>query len=207
LTEERQRQRIAAALHDSICQSLAFAKRELGALEPKAPKAMRESLEQVSEQVGQAINQVRDLTLELAPSVLYTLGLEAAIEDLADQFSGADGFVCEVRISDEPKPLSEEVKSLLYRAVRELLVNVSKHAQAQNVSIDIGRDESSIRITVEDDGIGFSSAEDKGAGAQTGGFGLFSIRQRLTHVGGKLTIESGQGKGTTVMLIAPLDLG
>ncbi|RPJ30772.1 MAG: PAS domain S-box protein, partial [Planctomycetaceae bacterium] len=80
LTEERQRQRIAAALHDSISQSLAFAKRELGVLERQTQGDMHKSLEEVCEQISQAIDQVRDLTLELAPSALYTLGLEAAIE-------------------------------------------------------------------------------------------------------------------------------
>jgi len=197
---------VAAALHDSICQSLAFAKRELAAMEQQVPQAVRDSFGQVEEQVGQAINQARDLTLELAPSVLYTLGLEAAIEDLADQFSGSDGFTCEVHADEEPKPVSDEVKSLLYRAVRELLVNVSKHAQAKNVSIDIHREESEIRISVEDDGKGFSPADTSGAGARGGGFGLVSIRQRLTHVGGRIIIESGVEKGTKVTLIAPLDL-
>jgi len=205
ITEERQRQRIAAALHDSISQSLAFAKRELGALERQTRGAMRESLEEVCEQIGQAIGQVRDLTLELAPSALYTLGLEAAIEDLADQFSDGDGFLCEVHVSEEAKPLSDEVRSLLYRSVRELLVNVSKHAEASNVVIDIQREESNIQITVDDDGRGFNPTQAKGA--ETGGFGLFSIRQRLTYVGGQLIVESGEGKGTRVTLIAPLDLG
>ena len=205
LTEERQRQRIAAALHDSISQSLAFAKRELGVLERQTQGDMRKSLEEVCEQISQAIDQVRDLTLELAPSALYTLGLEAAIEDLADQFSDGDGFLCEVHGSEEPKPLTDEVKSLLYRSVRELLVNVSKHARAKNVVIDVQREESTIRITVDDDGRGFSPAQVKGVAG--GGFGLFSIQQRLTHVGGKLVIESGEGKGTRVTLIAPLDLG
>jgi PAS domain S-box-containing protein len=202
LTEERQRQRIAAALHDSICQSLAFAKRELGALERKAPANLRKSLEEVCGQISQAIDQTRDLTLELAPSVLYTLGLEAAVEDLADQFSDSDGFLCEVHVNGEPRPLSDEMRSLLYRAIRELLVNVSKHAHAKRVSVDIQRQESEIRIAVADDGKGFNPAEIKSA--EAGGFGLFSIRQRLAHIGGKLTIESGEGKGTRVTLIAPL---
>ncbi len=203
-TEERQRQRVAAALHDSICQSLAFCKRELAAMEQRIPQAVRESFGQVEEQVVQAINQARDLTMELAPSVLYTLGLEAAIEDLADRFRSSDGFACEVHAADQPMPVSDEVKSLLYRAVRELLVNVSKHAKARNVSIDIRREQSQMSISVEDDGKGFSPAET--GGDRSCGFGLVSIRQRLTHVGGRIIIESGIGKGTKVTLIAPLDL-
>lgn len=205
-TEERQRQRVAAALHDSICQSLAFAKRELAAVEQQVSAPLRESLGQVEEQVAQAINQARDLTLELAPSALYTLGLEAAVEDLADQFSGSDGFTCEVHVTGTPEPMSDQLKSLLYRSVRELLVNVSKHAHASAVSIEIERKESEIRIVVDDNGQGFDPSEMTGADVHGGGFGLISIRQRLTHVGGRMTTESGMGKGTRVTLVAPLDV-
>jgi PAS domain S-box-containing protein len=206
VTEERQRQQIAAALHDSICQSLAFAKRELSAMERSAPSAMREQLRQVCDQVAEAIDQARHLTLELAPSILYTLGLEAALEDLADQFDGCHRFACRVHIADAPKPLNDQVRSLVYRAVRELLVNVSKHAQAKNASIGVERDESNIRITVEDDGRGFDPAELKDKAAREGGFGIFSIQQRLAHVGGRLEIDSAEGKGTKVTLVAPLSI-
>jgi PAS domain S-box-containing protein len=206
VTEERQRQQIAAALHDSICQSLAFAKRELSALERSAPSAMRERLRQARDQVAEAIDQARNLTLELAPSILYTLGLEAAIEDLAEQFDGCHRFACHVRTAQEPSPLSDPVKSMLYRAVRELLVNASKHAQAKNVSIGIEREGSNMRITVEDDGRGFDPRKLKDRSTKEGGFGLFSVQQRLTHVGGRLLIESAEGKGTKATLLAPLNL-
>jgi PAS domain S-box-containing protein len=206
VTEERQRQKVAAALHDSISQSLAFTKRELVAMKRQAPPGMRESLEQVCDQIIEAISQVRHLTLELAPSILYTLGLEAAIEDLAEQFTACDGFVCHFAISDEPKPLNDEMRSLLYRAVRELLVNVSKHAQASNVSIGIEREGSNIKITVEDDGKGFRPSEPGRRAGKEGGFGIFSIRQRLAHIGGSLLIESAEGKGTKMTLVAPLNL-
>jgi PAS domain S-box-containing protein len=206
VTEERQRQQIAAALHDSICQSLAFAKRELSTMQRSAPSAMREQLRQVCDQVAEAIDQARNLTLELAPSVLYTLGLEAALEDLAEQFASGHHLGCHVRIAEEPKPLNDQIRSLLYRAVRELLVNVSKHARAKNVSIGVVRDGSDIRITIEDDGRGFDPAKLKDRSDKEGGFGIFSIQQRLTHIGGTLSIESAEGRGTKVTLVAPLKL-
>jgi signal transduction histidine kinase len=158
------------------------------------------------DQIAEAITQVRDLTLELAPSILYTLGLEAAIEDLAEQFTSCDGFTCQVHLSEEPKPLSDEMRSLLYRAVRELLVNVSKHAGARNVSICVEREQSNIKIVVEDDGKGFDPGRLGGRMGKEGGFGIFSIRQRVVHIGGSLLIESVEGKGTKVTLVAPLKL-
>ena len=206
VTEERQRQRIAAALHDSIGQSLAFSKRELGVLRQRVSPEMRDTVAQVCEQIGEAIAQVRNLMLELAPSTLQTLGLEPAVEELAEQFTDCEGFVCRVQTSKEPKPLSEQIKSLLYRAVRELLVNVAKHAQAKNVSISVERDETRIRVIVEDDGKGFDPAELKSVPAKAGGFGLFSIRQRLAHMGGEFAVESAEGKGTKVTLVAPLGI-
>jgi len=206
VTEERQRQRIAAALHDSIGQSLAFSKRELGALRKHVSPEMRETVTQVCEQIVEAIAQVRNLMLELAPSTLETLGLEPAVEELAEQFTDCEGFVCRVQTSGEPKPLSEQIKLLLYRAVRELLVNVAKHAQAKNVSISLLRDQTRIRVIVEDDGKGFDPARLKSMPAKAGGFGLFSLRQRLAHMGGELAVESAEGKGTKVTLSAPLSI-
>jgi signal transduction histidine kinase len=206
VTEERQRQRIAAALHDSIGQSLAFSKREVGGLRQHVPPKLRETVVQVCQQIGEAIAQVRNLMLELAPSTLQTLGLQAAVEELAEQFTDCEGFVCRVQTGGEPRPLSEQIRLLLYRAVRELLVNVAKHAQAKNVSISLLRDETHIRVIVEDDGKGFDPAALKSLPARAGGFGLFSIRQRLAHMGGELTVESAEGKGTKVTLSAPLSI-
>jgi PAS domain S-box-containing protein len=206
LIEERQRRQIATALHDSVGQSLAFAKRELALLKGKAPDEMRRSLDRVVEQVSDAIKQTRDLMLELSPSTLYAFGLQAAIEELAEQFSECEGFVCRVQASEEPKPVVEQVRCMLYRAVRELLVNVAKHAGARTVSIHVGRDERNIRITVRDDGKGFDPSVLANGRGREGGFGIFSVRERLTHMGGQFTLDSAHGRGTTVTLIAPLDL-
>jgi len=206
ITEERQRQRIAAALHDSIGQSLAFSKREIGGLRQHVPPEMRDTVAQVCQQIGEAIAQVRNLMLELAPSTLQTLGLEAAVEELAEQFTDCEGFVCRVQTGGEPKPLSEQIELLLYRAVRELLVNVAKHAQAKNASILLLWDETRIRVIVKDDGKGFDPARLKSIPAKAGGFGLFSIRQRLAHMGGEFAVESAEGKGTKVTLSAPLSI-
>jgi signal transduction histidine kinase len=92
---------------------------------------------------------------------------------------------------------------LLYRAVRELLLNVVKHAQAHQVEISVGRVGDQIRILVGDDGVGFDVSQADQL-APTGGFGLFSIQEGLGHIGGRLEIDSAPGKGTRALLIAPL---
>jgi signal transduction histidine kinase len=100
------------------------------------------------------------------------------------------------------------MKTLLYRSVRELLVNAAKHAQASHVHVTVDRIDNDIRIAVEDNGIGFDTSrlQDRSPHG-TSGFGLFSIRERLTHMGGGVYIQSGHTKGTKVVLRAPLENG
>jgi PAS domain S-box-containing protein len=207
LTEERERRRLALLLHDSIGQSLAFSKREIGMLQKHTPKEVREALEYVKQQIDESIRQTRDLTFELSPTTLYTFGLEAAVEELAEQFTQREGIQYHFEATDDDKPLSEQIKALLYRASRELLTNISKHAEASNVFIRIDRTDGSIRIVIEDNGKGFDASQLEQIVHQQQGFGLFSIRERLTHVGGTFAIESQPGKGTKVTLVAPLHQG
>jgi PAS domain S-box-containing protein len=202
MIEERQRRQIAQALHDSVGQSLAFSKRELNLLRQRGPQEVRGRLEEVCTQLDDAIRRTRDLTFELSPSTLYTLGLQAALEELADQFAKSEGFHCQVEGPGDCAPLNEPVRSLLYRAVRELLVNVAKHAEARNVRIVLDRDEQGFRIAVQDDGKGFDVSALQGRG-KSGGFGILSVRERLIRVGGAFVVESQQGKGTKVTMIVP----
>jgi PAS domain S-box-containing protein len=206
MIEERQRRQIAQALHDSVGQSLAFSKRELNLLRQRGPEEVRGRLQEVCEQLDDAIKHTRDLTFELSPSTLYTLGLQAALEELADQFAESEGFHCQVEGPGDCIPLNEQVRSLLYRAVRELLVNVAKHAEAKNVRIVLDRDEQGFRIAVQDDGKGFDVSILKGC-SKGSGFGMLSVRERLVRVGGAFAVESAQGKGTKVTMIVPVDRG
>ncbi len=206
LIEERQRRQIATTLHDSIGQSLVFAKRELSVLLQRAAPETQDSLRQICEQVADAIKQTRDLTFELSPSTLYTFGLKAAVEELAEQFSECESFACRVECAEERMPLAEQVEAMLYRAIRELLVNVAKHAGAGRVVIALTHDERNVTITVRDDGKGFDTAVLNGHSRERG-FGLFSVRERLTRIGGKFSVESTTGRGTKITLTVPLELG
>jgi PAS domain S-box-containing protein len=207
LTEERERRRLALLLHDSIGQSLAFSKREIGVLQKSVPEETRRALDYVKQQIDESIRQTRDLTFELSPTTLYTFGLEAAVEELAEQFAQREGFQTHFEAAEGDKPLSEQIQALLYRASRELLTNISKHAEASDVFIRIDRTDGSIRIVVEDNGKGFDLSQLKEKIHEQRGFGLFSIRERLTHVGGTFAIESEPGRGTKVTLTAPLQQG
>ena len=142
--------------------------------------------------------------VELSPTALYDLGFEAAIEILAEQFSTEHKLKISFENSDEPKPLTDEAKILLYRSVRELLVNIVKHAEAKTVQVTLATADNNLVISIKDDGKGFDplSLDDKAAKSKS--LGLFSIRERLMQLGGCMDIVSQPDKGTAVTITAPL---
>jgi PAS domain S-box-containing protein len=207
MVEEGERRKIASELHDSVGQILAFLKIELGDMQrSKLPKESVSTIRHLREQVERAIEQTRSLTFEMSPPELYTLGLGPALEELAQRFSEERGLACSVDVHDGSYPLSDQVKILLYRAVRELLINAAKHARAQSVQIKMNKAAGNIEIVVEDNGVGFDASRlDRTRRVITPGFGLFSIRERLGQMGGKLEINSEKGRGTKITLSAPLE--
>jgi PAS domain S-box-containing protein len=204
LAEEKERHEVATALHDSIGPLLAFAKRELGTLQKAVPLKIAEPLKNVSFNIGQAITQTRTLTFDLSPPTLYTLGFETAVEELVEKFCKEQNLQVTYSNSDRQKPLTDHVKILLYRSIRELLINIAKHAKAKAVRVLLSRAGDDICVTVADDGVGFNVALFKSRSSRHSGLGLFSVKERLTHIGGSLKIESNRGKGTKITLTAPL---
>ncbi len=204
IAEERERRRIAGDLHDSVGQILAFSTRELKGLQKGLPQRFAPALQEITDQLDQAIKQARTLSFDLSPSVLYDLGLEHAIEELTEKFSNEKKIQCHFTNDPVAKPLAEYVKILLYRAVRELLINIMKHADATRVHISIRKNKNHIEIGVEDDGRGFDAGNLAAPSSKTSGFGLFNISQRLDHLGGQMEIVSTPGKGVKVKIIAPL---
>jgi signal transduction histidine kinase len=206
VTEERERRRLASDLHDSIGQTLAMSKLKLDALRSQVPSAVSTNeLDNVCTLLDRAIQDTRSLTFDLSPPVLYELGIEAALESLVEQMQRVQGIKIKLSDRGKPKSLGEDTAAFCFRAVQELLVNAVKHAHAGKIEVSVGRDRDRIRITVADDGIGFASSEGISRNGGKGGFGLFSIRERLQHLGGSLKIESTPGQGTRVTLSAPLE--
>jgi PAS domain S-box-containing protein len=205
LTEERERRRIASDLHDSISQTLVATKMKLDELrEKKISVADGRLLDDIHKLLEKTIQDTRSLTFELSPPVLYELGFEPAIEWLAEQFQEQHDIVIDIVNDRQFKPLDDDMRVLLFKAVRELLVNVVKHADAQNAKVYIKRDGNNIRVEVEDDGVGFDMTEFSFSVSRDGGFGLFNMRERLEHLGGHFEIKSKTGHGTQVTLAAPL---
>jgi len=205
-TEERERRRLATDLHDSIGQALAISKLKLDAVKTAVLSSpLGPDLEEICGLLDGTIQQTRSLTFELSPPVLYELGLVPALESLVEQVERRYSLRIHFMEDSRPKPVSEDLAVLLFRAVQELLVNVVKHAKAQKARVAIVRDGDRIRIRVEDNGIGLDPAEIDSHEDRARRFGLFSIRERLHHFGGRIEIESGPGRGTQVTLTAPLE--
>ena len=206
LAEEQERRRIAQDLHDSIGQILAFSLMKISSIRKVSPEDISKSLEEVSFHLKEAVTQTRNLSFDLSPSVLYDLGFEVAVEDLVERFARERKISCLFENCKMPKPLNEDVKVLLYRSIRELLINAAKHSRAKEIKVSLLRSSSDIYIIVEDNGQGFDASVLEDKSKKTGGFGLFSVRERLNVIGGSLKIKSAKGKGTQAVLIAPLDI-
>jgi PAS domain S-box-containing protein len=207
LAEERERRSIATELHDQIGQTLTVLHMKLQDLQENIGDANGAAqVADIREGLKSVIQETRSLTFELSPPVLYELGLEAALEWLGEQFQKQHGLQWSLQKDGQPKPLAEDVRIVLFRSVRELLVNVIKHAHTDRVWITSGRQNKTIRITVADKGVGFDARQTAAHLTKKYGFGLFNIRERLNHLGGQLHIDSRPGRGARVALTAPLKL-
>jgi len=203
LAEEKERRRIASELHDGTIQNLALAKIKLGELKRDVEREGDLPIfDDIRELLESSIHDARSLIFELSPPVLYELGLGAAAEWLGEQFQARYGVRCRVTADQRDGPLHVDIEVVLFQVLRELLVNVVKHANAASVDISLRRVNDRLMLRVSDDGDGFdATAVVAGAG---GGFGLFNIRERLQLLGAGLEIDSGRGTGTRITVTAPL---
>jgi len=201
LAGERERRQIAQELHDQIGQNLAVIKFKLGHL--KRASQSRE-LEEVLALLEQALQSSRDLVFKLSPPVLHELGLGAGLEWLVHQLRANFGIAGQFYDDLQPKPLTEDLRILLFQAVRELLTNVGRHSRAGMARVSSRVEGGGLVIEVSDDGAGFDPAEVPARRQGTAGLGLFSIREGLAHLGARMEILAAPGRGTRVLLRAPL---
>ncbi len=205
LAEERERRRIAVELHDRIVQDLALSQIKLGALrEALASTPHTADAKAIQTIINQIISDTRSLVFELSPPILYELGFEPAIEWLGERLQEHHGIDCRVQNDGQLKKLDKDLQVVLFQAVRELLVNVTKHANAKRARIRLWKEANKILIHLEDDGVGFDVSAVAPSAVEHTGFGLFSIRERLSMSGGQLEIDSAPGKGTRVTLTVPM---
>lgn len=202
LTEERERRQIAADLHDSACQILWAASLKVNSMSRK-PSPSPDDFRELNDLIRDAISETRSLIFELSPPELYQFGLRAALHKMAELLGSRLGLHVEFKESGADVNPGVDLSVLLYRAVRALLTNVHKHSGTKRAWIRIFGEPERFRITVSDEGKGFDAARPTEQDSE-GGFGLFSIRERLVRMGGAMQIDSAPGEGTTVTLDAPV---
>jgi signal transduction histidine kinase len=155
--------------------------------------------------MGQIVEDARSLTFELSNPLLYQVGLEAAVEShLAKRIQNEFGIECKFSSEGSRSFLDDDIKVVLFQAVRELLANVIKHANASKLEVRIINSEDELRIIVEDNGIGFDTTIIGPHMVGESGFGLFNIRERVENLGGNLKIESGRQQGACVIISIPI---
>jgi signal transduction histidine kinase len=203
VVQERERRRIAVELHDSIGQSLALAKIKLSAVRGDATGAPRAAIDDVVAILGQSIIDSRLLVFALSPPVLYDLGIHAAISWLIEELETKHGMQVTFTDDSEDKSLEETTAVIVFRAVRELLMNVLKHAKSPAASVLLRRMDDQLEVVVEDAGVGCDS-ETVTSWSNGGGFGIFSLREQIDRLGGTVEITSAKGKGTSARVRVPL---
>ena len=207
---EEERHRFSRDLHDEIGHQLVVLKLYLGMIAREMDKArpsqIREKLDEATELVGQAIQSVRRLILDLGPVALEGVGFLPAVKLYARQFSARTGVKVRVRVRGLPGPLPSGHETALYRLLQGALSNVLKHASAHTVRITVrALDGRGVGMTIEDDGVGFDVAAPHQA------FGLAAMRDRVASLGGRLRVESRPAKhggarhGTRIEVEVPLD--
>jgi len=196
---EEERGRWARELHDETLQGLGALQVLMdSALRVGTPDAAQQATQQAVGQIREQIEKLQALITELRPAALDALGPEPALASLVERARALHGLSIDLSVDLDyekgrhPTRHVPEVESTVYRIVQEALTNVTKHARAEHISIDVVEADGHVRIEARDDGEGF----DPSGGA--GGFGLIGMRERVDLVGGTLTIDSAKGAGTTV---------
>lgn len=205
LAEDRERRRLAMELHDGLGQALSMAHVKLELLgEVQMATESAEMLEEARQLIDQAIGDTRSLTFELSSPILHQVGFVPALQQLCEDMATQYGGRFFVEEDEYPKPLSSERRMVLFRCVRELLINVAKHADADEAKVSVTTHGNRLRIAVEDDGVGFATSQIGRGLTPSGGFGLFNINEYLSHLGGSMQIHSAPAHGTRVLVEAPL---
>jgi len=196
LTEERERRRITQALHDQVMLKLAKGKKMLDQAVRDGEISAETSVTDLQKILERSIRDLKELSADLSPHVLYEIGLKSAIDSLGKELSEEHGFRFSVS-GDEVLEIPEDLRITLFQMVRELLINVIKHAGASLVTVTVTAGDESISIELCDDGRGFGTV------SSHEGFGLAYISQRVGFLGGTMNITSSPGKGSQITISLP----
>jgi signal transduction histidine kinase len=202
--QEEERESLARELHDGIGQDVIAIQFDVHILQKAIPSKMRQELavqfDALTEQISQVVRSVRQLSHELHPSILIDLSFEEVVRELADRLEMQCSIAVRVSAQNVSDIIDPTVALGLYRIIREALQNITKHAEAHNVEIEISGEADSIEISIADDGKGFT------LDGKTRGLGLLNMGHRAQLLGGSFAVDSSPGQGTKIRVRVPLQV-
>ena len=202
--QETERRNIARELHDEIGQLLTAVKLDLQMVMRECPgPAAYSCVREAMGSMDRVIARVRDLSLDLRPSMLDDLGLMPALRWMAGRQAERAGFAVHVGADLPDTRLAPEIETACFRIAQEALTNAARHARAKRVTVELRREGEALALTVRDDGCGFDAGAMRRQAAAGASFGLLGMQERATLAGGELEIESAPGRGTTVSARLP----
>lgn len=200
-TLEQEIQRIARGVHDESGQLLFAVRLAIDGLAHELDPSLRDRLQEIGHILDQVEKQLRRLSHELRPTILDDLGVVPALEFLSGRVSRSSGLAIEIRSTLKGRCIPT-IEIAVYRVVQEALANITRHANAKNVRIQLGRVGRNLHCLVHDDGVGFDASSVLSPAHHTG-LGLIGMRERLIAVGGTLEIDSLVGRGTDLLVKIP----
>ncbi|MBI4319034.1 MAG: sensor histidine kinase [Chloroflexi bacterium] len=205
--QEEERKRIARELHDEASQALTALIISLESAEESLPNDLvdfRERLGSIKALTIQTLEEIRKIIMDLRPTLLDDLGLIPALRWYAKSHSEISGTKFNFRADGFKERLPAQMETVLFRVVQEAITNITRHSQASTATIRLAFDESDVRASIEDDGIGFDVERTLRSRDSERGLGLLGMEERIALLGGTLSIESTPGKGTRVTLRVPV---
>ena len=201
--QEEERKRISRELHDETGQALMVIRLYLGMLDGSVKaRSGKAKISELLAVVDRTIEGIRRIIGRLSPLVLQELGMIAAIRKEAKDLAKTAGVQARVAIGDDVGRLDPVIETAIYRVVQESLHNVAKHAQAHNVDIQMEREGETLRLVIEDDGVGISAITNP----QRPSFGMAGMQERISTLGGRMKVISRKGEGTKISITVPLSI-
>ena len=202
-SQEQERRRIAAELHDSLGQNLLIISNEIQQYLQKQ-KTRKENLRRVSSLIQESIDETREIAQNLHPHQLERLGLTRAIYSMIQKIAHPTAIAFESTIDDIDHILPQPLEIHFYRIVQEALNNIIKHSDATEGIIKIKKKPDQMQVTIKDNGKGFPISQDKLTYSSSWGFGISDMRERARLMKADFQISTNKGKGTTVHLSIPI---
>ncbi|WP_229382005.1 sensor histidine kinase [Microbacterium schleiferi] len=201
-----ERERLARDIHDTVAQSLSSITLLLGAVERRQPDGPGAAEIRLARESAQAsLVETRSLISGLTPPALADRSLAAALRRLAEETWNEGDLHVDVRASDS-LALPMQIQTALFRVAQGALANVAQHSQARTVALELTETEAAVSLRISDDGVGFDATRVESLPGRSDSFGLRATRERAEQLGGKLTLVTAPGEGTSVLVTVPKEL-